>query len=117
MTNSLNTPIEALEHYYPVRVTEYRIRRGSGGNGRFRGGDGIVRGFEMLTDCQLTVLSERRKFAPYGLQGGGSGKKGQNSLLPAKGNRKRLRGKDSVYLSKGDIVMIETPGGGGWGRS
>ena len=116
MTNSLNTPIEALERYYPFRIREYRIRRRSGGRGKFRGGDGITRSLEMLGEAQFTILSERRKHAPYGLAGGGSGKKGQNSLFLNKGQKKRLRGKDSISLEAGDVITIETPGGGGWGK-
>ncbi len=116
MTNSLNTPIEALERYVPIRIREYRIRRRSGGRGKYRGGDGISRSIEALTDCQITVLSERRKHAPYGLSGGGSGKKGVNTLELNEGGRKRLRGKDTLALAPGDLVTIETPGGGGWGR-
>ncbi|HUG43857.1 MAG TPA: hydantoinase B/oxoprolinase family protein [Acidobacteriota bacterium] len=116
MTNSLNTPIEALEQSFPIRVREYRLRTQSGGRGKHRGGDGIVRSLEVMTDCHVTVLSERRKHAPYGLAGGGEGKKGLNSLLPAGGRRKRLRGKESMVLAKGDALVIETPGGGGWGK-
>ncbi|UCF37906.1 MAG: hydantoinase B/oxoprolinase family protein [Acidobacteriota bacterium] len=116
MTNSLNTPIEALERYYPIRVREYRIRRGSGGKGQNRGGDGIVRSLEMLTDCQLTVLSERRRHAPYGMKGGTSGKKGQNLLQISAVKKKKLHGKVSMSLAKGEVITVETPGGGGWGR-
>jgi N-methylhydantoinase B len=115
MTNSLNTPVEALERYFPIRVREYRIRRRSGGRGRNAGGEGITRSLEMLADCRFTILSERRKHAPYGLSGGGSGKKGVNTLQLAQGQNKRLRGKDTLTLAPGDVVVIETPGGGGWG--
>ena len=116
MTNSLNTPVEALEPYFPIRVRAYRIRHRSGGRGRFRGGDGVVRSLEMLTDCQVTLLSERRRHAPYGLEGGSEGKKGRNSLL-AKGRRKTLPGKFSLQVAAGETVSIETPGGGGWGKT
>lgn len=116
MTNTLNTPIEALETYFPVRVREYRLRRESGGQGKFRGGDGIIRSLEMLADCQVTMLSERRRHAPYGLHGGESGKTGKNYLI-VKGKRKKLPGKFSLSLSKGEIIRIETPGGGGWGKA
>jgi len=116
MTNSLNTPIEALERYYPIRVQEYRIRRGSGGRGKFQGGDGIIRSFEVLTDCQLTVLSERRKTAPYGLAGGAPGKKGMNMIQIGHARKKRLHGKLTQVLQKGDLITLETPGGGGWGK-
>jgi len=115
MTNTLNTPIEVLENYFPVRVKEYRLRRGSGGPGKFRGGEGIIRSLEMLADCQVTMLSERRRYAPYGLRGGNSGKTGHNYLV-VKGQRKKLPGKFSLSLSKGDVIRIETPGGGGWGK-
>jgi len=115
MTNSLNTPIEALERYYPIRIREYRIRRRSGGRGRNPGGDGIIRSLEMLADCRFTILSERRKYAPYGLSGGAAGKKGVNTLQLGQGQNKRLRGKESLDLASGDVVVIETPGGGGWG--
>lgn len=114
MTNSLNTPIEAFEPCFPVRVREYRLRAGSGGKGKQGGGDGIIRSLEALTDCQITILSERRKYAPYGLSGGHNGKKGMNTLF-TRGRRKKLPGKVFVTLSRGDIISIETPGGGGWG--
>lgn len=115
MTNSLNTPIEAFERYFPIRVREYRLRLGSGGRGQYRGGDGIVRSLEMLGNCQFTILSERRRYAPYGLRGGQAGKKGMN-YLDSQGKRRRLRGKESLSLAQGDIFTMETPGGGGWGR-
>lgn len=115
MTNTLNTPIEALEAYYPMRITEYRIRRGSGGRGRACGGDGLVRELECLVDSSVSLLTERRTIAPYGLAGGGDGAKGANFLVRA-GRRKRLPAKTNVSLEAGDRVRIETPGGGGWGR-
>lgn len=115
MTNTLNTPIEALEAYYPMRITEYRIRRGSGGRGRARGGDGLVRELECLVDSSVSLLTERRTIAPYGLAGGGDGAKGANFLVRG-GRRKRLPAKTNVSLEAGDRVRIETPGGGGWGR-
>ena len=116
MTNSLNTPIEALEYDFPLRVREYRLRNGSGAKGKFRGGDGIIRSLEVLTECQLTILSDRRKHPPYGLNGGGTGKRGANYLI-SKGRRKPLPGKVSINLSKGEVIQIESPGGGGWGTS
>ncbi len=115
MTNSLNTPVEAVERYFPFRVREYRLRFGSHGRGRHRGGDGVIRSLEMLADCQVTLLSERRKHAPWGLQGGRDGKKGSN-LLISKGKRKRLPGKFSLRLNRGELLVVETPGGGGWGE-
>jgi len=116
MTNSLNTPIEALERYFPVRVREYRIRRRSGGTGKYSGGDGIIRSLEALASCRFTILSERRKYAPYGLAGGTAGQKGENFLQTAQGQKRKLRGKDTVFLEPGDVVTVETPGGGGWGK-
>ncbi len=115
MTNTLNTPIEALEAYYPMRITEYRIRHGSGGRGRARGGDGLVRELECLVDSSVSLLTERRTIAPYGLAGGGEGAKGANFLVRA-GRRRKLPAKTNVSLGAGDRVRIETPGGGGWGR-
>jgi N-methylhydantoinase B len=114
MTNTLNTPIEALEYEYPLRAIRYEIRRDSGGDGLFRGGDGIIRDLQVLTDCQVTLLSERRKFHPYGLNGGAPGKLGINLLL-RDGKEIPLPGKGSVNLHPGDVLSIRTPGGGGYG--
>jgi N-methylhydantoinase B len=117
MTNSLNTPIEALEYAYPFRVRRYAYRDGSGGAGRFRGGDGLVRELELLADAQVTLLAERRKFRPYGLQGGGEGLPGRASICHAGGSDETdLPGKCSRSVSKGETLRIETPGGGGWGE-
>jgi N-methylhydantoinase B len=115
MTNSLNTPVEVLELTYPVRVRRYRLRRGSGGAGRFRGGDGIVREIELLVDMQVGLLTERRTIAPYGLAGGAPGRRGKNERI-SRGRRTRLPAKCGFYADAGDIIHIETPGGGGWGR-
>jgi len=114
MTNTLNTPVEALEYAYPLRVLRYEIRKGSGGDGKFRGGDGIVRALEVLTNCQVTLLSERRKIPPYGLDGGEPGKTGENLLIRG-GEEIPLPGKGSVDLRPGDVLSIRTPGGGGYG--
>ncbi len=115
MTNSLNTPTEVFEITYPVRVRRYSFRPGSGGAGKYRGGDGIVREIEFLVDAHLGVLSERRAIAPYGLAGGSPGAKGKNELISRDG-RQRLASKCSAYVRAGDAVRIETPGGGGWGK-
>ena len=115
MTNSLNTPIESFERHFPVRIREYRLRRRSGGQGKFRGGDGIVRSFEATAPCQVTMISERRRHPPYGLSGGSSGKRGANYLV-VRGRRSKLPGKFSLALSSGDVILVETPGGGGWGK-
>ena len=114
MTNSLNTPSEAMEYAYPMRVREYSIRRASGGEGEFRGGDGVVRELELLTDARVTLLSDRRKTRPYGLSGGGEGSPGRARLISGKKSRP-LAGKDSAQAKAGDRIRIETPGGGGYG--
>ena len=116
MTNTLNTPIEALEAYYPMRITEYRIRRGSGGRGHYPGGDGLSREMECLAESSVSVLTERRKLRPYGLNGGGPGKAGANFVIHD-GKRAKLAGKANAQLKPGDRIRIETPGGGAWGRS
>ena len=114
MTNSLNTPIEALEYAYPFRVTEYSIRRGSGGEGSHRGGDGVVREVEMLTDSEVTLLADRRVYSPYGLNGGLDGEVARTAVI-RDGVAEILPGKANVRLKKGDRIRVETPGGGGWG--
>lgn len=114
MTNTLNTPIEALEYSYPLQIRRYEIRVGSGGSGRFRGGDGIIREIEILTDCQVTLLTERRKTSPYGLMGGKSGERGKNILI-RDGVEIPLESKGIFDLVAGDVLSIQTPGGGGYG--
>lgn len=114
MTNTLNTPVEALEFFYPLRVRQYSIREASGGAGEFRGGDGIQRDLEILAEMQATILSERRKTSPYGLAGGEDGKPGKNVLVRQEQNQV-LPAKGSFSLLPGDILSISTPGGGGYG--
>lgn len=116
MTNSLNTPIEALEYAYPFRVVRYGYRAESGGRGRFAGGNGLRREIELLTDAQVTLLADRQKIGPYGLHGGADGTPGRISLLH-EGEVQPLPGKCSVRAVNGDIIRLETPGGGGWGSS
>jgi N-methylhydantoinase B len=137
MTNSLNTPAEALAYAYPFRVTRYALRRGevydskddvaphvcptladvgSGGAGKFRGGDGIVREIEVLTDAEVTILSDRRKRGPYGLAGGHDGQAGKTEIIRSDGTVEQLPSKGSARLKKGERVRVETPGGGGWGK-
>jgi N-methylhydantoinase B/oxoprolinase/acetone carboxylase alpha subunit len=115
MTNSLNTPVEALENYLPLKIRRYGLRRGSGGRGARRGGEGIVREYEFAVPVDLTVISERRRFAPFGARGGGPGAKGRNTIL-SRGRRKVLGSKANVRLEPGEVLRIETPGGGGHGR-
>jgi N-methylhydantoinase B len=114
MTNTMNTPIEALEAELPVRVVRYAVRRDSGGGGHHRGGDGIVREIEFLDDAELTLLTERRGMGPYGLKGGSPGKPGVNQLTRGRSTR-ALPGKVSLRTRAGDRVRLATPGGGGWG--
>jgi N-methylhydantoinase B len=117
MTNSLNTPIEALEYAYPFRVRRYAYRDGSGGAGQYRGGDGLIREVELLADAQVTLLADRRKLRPYGLHGGQEGSPGRAWVVPKPGEEPAaLPGKCSRYLVTGDILRLETPGGGGWGK-
>jgi N-methylhydantoinase B len=115
MTNSLNTPAEALEYAYPLRVRRYSLRADSGGNGKYRGGDGIVREIEVLTDCEVTLLADRRSRGPWGLAGGGDGAPGTASLIRHDGSVETMPGKFSTRLRAGERIRIETPGGGGWG--
>jgi N-methylhydantoinase B len=110
MTNSLNTPIEAFEHQYPLRVKSYRIRSNSGGTGRHRGGDGILKELEFLAPAEVTILSDRRARGPYGLWGGGAGAPGRNRL-----NGETVGAKARFTVESGDVLSIESPGGGGYG--
>jgi N-methylhydantoinase B len=116
MTNSLNTPAEALEYSYPFRVTRYGLRENSGGQGRHRGGDGIIREIEVLRDASVTLLSDRRSTSPYGLSGGADGTPGRTIVNRLDGSSELLAAKGSTRLKAGERVRIETPGGAGWGR-
>ncbi len=111
MSNTLSTPVEALELQYPLRVERYALRLGSGGAGRHRGGDGVLRELRVLDDCRLSIISERRAHAPQGERGGEAGTPGRNSL-----NGDALPAKVTRDLAAGETVTIETPGGGGYGR-
>lgn len=115
MSNTRNTPVEALEHYLPVRIRQYGVRRGSGGAGTWRGGDGIVREYEMLTETTVTVLSERRTGRPYGARGGEAGQSGRNTAV-RRHKEEEIPGKTTLTLEAGDRLRIESPGGGGFGQ-
>ncbi len=116
MSNTLNTPIEALERDFPVRVRTYAVRRGSGGLGRHRGGDGVIREIEALEPMQYSLITERRRHAPPGAQGGAAGAPGRNLLIAAGGDPRELPGKQTGTLRDGERLRIETPGGGGDGQ-
>jgi len=110
MSNTLNTPVEALELELPLRVERYELLDGSGGGGRHRGGLGLVRSLRVLEPATLSLLTDRRRHAPLGLDGGGAGRPGRNLL-----NGEELPAKTTRALQAGDVVTVETPGGGGWG--
>jgi N-methylhydantoinase B/oxoprolinase/acetone carboxylase alpha subunit len=112
MSNTFNTPAEALELSYPMRVERYELRLGSGGEGRHRGGDGVVRELRILERCRLSLLTQRRAVAPRGVQGGADGLPGRSFL-----NGEELPAIASLDLEPGDLLRLETPGGGGWGTS
>ncbi|MBW2465931.1 MAG: hydantoinase B/oxoprolinase family protein [Deltaproteobacteria bacterium] len=114
MTNTMNTPVEALEHAYPIRVEKYGFRNGSGGSGLYKGGEGIARSYRFLEKAFVSLLSERRKLSPYGLAGGRQGLTGENILIQNKIKRK-LGGKLVFEVRADDLLLIRTPGGGGWG--
>ena len=112
MTNTLNTPVEVLERHYPLRILRYAFRKNSGGIGRYAGGDGILREYLFLADAELSILSERRVHAPWGLEGGENGATGQNLL-----DGEPLPGKCQLSVKAGQLLLIETPGGGGYGKA
>ena len=114
MTNTLSTPAEALELQYPLRVRKFERELQTGGEGRCRGGDGVVREIEALADCEGTILSDRRVSQPYGLDGGGAGKAGKNCIVSLDGSERVLAGKAQFVLKLGERMRIRTPGGGGF---
>jgi N-methylhydantoinase B/oxoprolinase/acetone carboxylase alpha subunit len=117
MSNTRNTPVEALEQALPVRVTRYALRRDSAGAGQFAGGEGLVREFEILVPTSVTLLTDRRESRPYGAQGGGPGGAGRNTLVRADGREEAVPAKARLELAPGERLRIETPGGGGFGPS
>jgi N-methylhydantoinase B len=112
MSNTRNTPIESLEQAYPIRIDEYAVRRGSGGTGQHRGGDGVIRRYRVRERCTVTLVTERRRHRPAGASGGGPGMSGQNLL-----NGQPIPAKCRIELNPGDVVTVMTPGGGGWGEA
>ena len=115
MSNTRNTPIEAIEHYLPLRIRRYALRHDSAGGGRYPGGEGILREYEMLTETSITLLSERRTSHPYGAEGGEPGGCGRNTVIRADGSVETVPAKARLELKPGDRLRIETPGGGGFG--
>jgi 5-oxoprolinase (ATP-hydrolysing) len=116
MTNSRLTDPEVLEWRYPVRLEEFRVRHGSGGRGEFDGGDGIVRDLRFLDEMTASILSNRRRISPPGLAGGGDGKPGSNFVVRVSGESEELGHTARIQLQPGDRIVIETPGGGGYGE-
>jgi N-methylhydantoinase B len=116
MTNTANTPIESLHMHYPFRVTRYTLRRGSGGAGRYPGGEGLEREIEFLEAAELSLIGERRRNHPWGLHGGEPGATGEDWLLRPGAAPDRLPGKTTLAVQRGDRLLVRTPGGGGWGR-
>jgi N-methylhydantoinase B len=112
MTNTLNTPVESLESHYPLRIERYALRRGSGGKGVHRGGDGIERSYRFLEPAEVTLLTERRRSGPWGLDGGAAGAMGAQFL-----NEEPVDGRAEFSVKAGDLLTVCTPGGGGWGAS
>jgi N-methylhydantoinase B/oxoprolinase/acetone carboxylase alpha subunit len=117
MTNTRNTPIEALERTFPLRVLRQRLRRGSGGAGAQPGGEGIERDLQVLEDVTVSLITERRQSPPWGLAGGGAGAVGENWVLPGgdEASAEPLPDKCTIRLHSGDVLRMLTPGGGGWG--
>ena len=115
MTNTMNTPVEAMEFAFPLRLKRYAVRRGSGGDGKFKGGDGVIREVEFLAPARVTLMSERRKLPPPGYHGGHHGEPGENVLLRGGYEEITLAGKELIDVKAGDVISIRTPGAGGWG--
>ena len=115
MTNTMNTPIEAMEFAFPLRLRRYALRRGSGGDGLHRGGDGVIREMEFLAPARVTLMSERRRRPPPGYHGGHHGEPGENMLLRGGVEEVQLAGKEIIDVEAGDVVRVSTPGAGGWG--
>jgi len=117
MTNSRLTDPEVLEWRFPVLLESFTIRRTSGGNGQFRGGDGVVRQLRFNEPMSVSLLTGHRRVAPYGLHGGADGQPGENILRRADGEETILGSTDTIQVDSGDSIIIKTPGGGGWGHA
>jgi 5-oxoprolinase (ATP-hydrolysing) len=115
MTNTRITDPEVLETRYPVRLERFEIRRGSGGRGQWSGGDGVIRQYRFLKPAEVSLLTQRRVMVPFGLEGGEAGARGKNLRITAAGERAELSGATSYAAEAGEALIIETPGGGGWG--
>src|SRR5690606_5131505 len=115
MTNTRVTGAEVRVARFPMRLLEFSLRRGSGGTGRWRGGDGLVRRYEALAPLSVSLLGERRRVAPWGLAGGGAGARGRNAVERSDGSVESVAGHASLALAAGDRLRVETAGGGGWG--
>ncbi|GAB4326442.1 MAG: hydantoinase B/oxoprolinase family protein [Dehalococcoidia bacterium] len=115
MTNTANTPVEAIETVHPVRIRRFSLRAGSGGDGHHRGGDGVVKDVEFLEDADVAIIGDRRTVGPYGLAGGEPGRPARNAVITSGGEERGLPGYAQLHVRAGDVVRIETPGGGGWG--
>ena len=115
MTNTANTPVEAIEAVHPVRIRRFSLRAGSGGEGLHRGGQGVVKDIEFLEDVDVAIIGDRRMVGPYGLDGGEPGRPARNAIISSEGEKRELAGYVQLHVRAGDVVRIETPGGGGWG--
>ena len=117
MTNTLNTPIEAIEQYYPILFEQYELRPETGGNGKWQGGSGLVRGWKLLgPSAEVTVIGDRQKVPPWGLEGGQPGGLGSYCVRRKDGEVQQLKSKMTLIINEGDMLIMETPGGGGYGE-
>ena len=116
MTNTRITDPEIMEHRYPVRLERFEIRQGSGGKGQYKGGNGVIREIRFLEKVELSVLTQRRRSGPYGMEGGGDGIPGKQKVMRSDGSETVLESVSSTIIDPGDLLIVETPGGGAWGK-